>query len=246
MALAPLRRHAAGAAGSWRDLGLDGYWRSSSSWRVRIALCHHGVAFDNRCVHLVKGEQFDPDYVQKNKLQQVPTLTFADSAGARYSLTQSMAIIDFLDAAFVGQPGAGAPLVPLADSPQGALLRARALQFAEICNSAIQPFQNLSTLKLVKAARLEAGGEEVSSKAFAASKIAAGLAACEALAAAGGPFAVGAQPTIADACLVPQLYSARRFGVDLEVFPSLLRAEAACAELPAFKAAHADVQPDAF
>merc|ERR1719277_670480 len=177
-------------------------------------------------------------------MAQVPTLAFTDADGARHTLTQSTAIIDFLDAAYGSSSDGPAPLVPAADgTPEGAILRARALEISEIIGSGIQPLQNLSTLKEVKSA--VDGGQEVSSKAWAGSKIAKGLAACEKLvAAAGGRFAAGHVLTIADTFLVPQLYNARRFGIDVSAFPNLLRVEANCADLPAFKAADPQSQPD--
>merc|ERR1711972_752940 len=168
-----------------------------------------------------------------------------DADGTRHTLTQSLAIIDFLDAAFGSSSDGPAPLVPAPDgTPEGALLRARALEIAELIGSGIQPLQNLQVLKQVKSATNSAG-EEVQAKAWAADNMAKSLAACEKLVAKiGGRYAAGHVVTIADTCLVPQLYNARRFGVDVSAFPNLLRVEAACGELPAFKAAHPDAQPD--
>jgi len=224
------------------DVVLHGYWRSSCSWRVRVALAHHGVAFANEAVHLVKGGQHIPEYVKDtNSLGQVPALTYTDAAGGRHTLTQSLAIIDFLDAAC-----GGVPFMPALDgTPEAALRRARAKQIAEIINAGTQPLQNLSVLKSVKVASVR--GEDVDAQGFAKAAIERGLAACEALVAASGSsrFAVCNAPSVADVCLVPQLYNARRFGVDLATYPNLLRVEAACAELPAFQAARPEVQPDA-
>lgn len=224
---------------------LKSYWRSSCSWRVRIALAHHGVDYKTDAVHLVKGAQVEPEYLEKsNALGQVPALEVTDADGARHVLTQSLAIIDFLDAAY-GSKGGASALVPSADgTAEGALLRARALQIAEVINAGTQPLQNLKVLKDVKVA-LDASGAEVDGRGFAKSKIEAGLVALEKLVAASDSrFAAGNVVTIADACLIPQLYNARRFEVDLSAFPNLLRVEEACAELPAFKAAHPNVQPD--
>ncbi len=210
---------------------LLGYWRSSASYRVRIALHHKGVPFEYVSVHLVKdgGEQFRDDYRAKNPMAQVPTLE-VEEAGVVHRLGQSLPIIEWLEERYPDPP-----LLP-ADS----FLRARSRQLAEIINSGIQPFQNLSVLRFVKA---ELGGDE---QAFARRFIEKGLAAFQAVAEpAAGRFSVGDAPTVADACLVPQLYAARRFGVDLSPFPLLVRIEEQCASLAAFQAAHPDRQIDA-
>lgn len=213
---------------------LRGYWRSSATWRVRIALHLKGIEFDYRPIHLVRdgGEQHKPEYTRLNPLAQVPTLELSNGA----LLTQSLAMIDYLE-----------QLVPEPSLfPQEPLERARAIQLAEIVNSGIQPLQNLSLLQRLtrdyQADKIDWGRRV----------IAEGLIALEATLNAhsqdtkpSGDFLVGNQPTVAELCLIPQLYNARRFGVDLSVIPRLLRAEAACVELPAFRAAHPDAQVDA-
>jgi maleylacetoacetate isomerase len=234
---------APGAA--FTDVVLKSYWRSSCSWRVRIALEHYGVQFTTDPVHLVKGVQHSPEYLaESNALGQVPALSLKDADGKMHTLTQSVAIIDFLDAVFGGQAGAS-PLLPPSDgTPEGAFLRARALQITEVINSGTQPLQNLSVMKAVKVAH-GANGEEIDGKAFATEKLARGLASCEKLVAeANGRFAAGDVLTIADLCLIPQLYNARRFDIDMAAYPHCLRVESACADLPAFKAAHPSAQPD--
>lgn len=224
---------------SFTDFELQGYWRSSCSWRVRIALAHYGVPCKHSPVHLINngGEQNSASYVQANRMAQVPTLSFADAFGERHAVSQSLAIIDFIESVFAGK---AAPLVPSASSSAGALRRARALQIAEIVNSGIQPLQNLSIMKSVNQVKDGAGLE------LAKGIIQKGLAACEKLVAAtGGRFAAGDEVSIADLCVVPQLYSAKRFGVELSNFPALLRVESNCKALPSFVAAHADNQEDA-
>jgi maleylpyruvate isomerase len=130
-----------------------------------------------------------------------------------------------------------APTPPLV--PQDPIRRAQAWAMAEVVNSGIQPLQNLTVGR-----RVSALGGDVS--AWNRAVIGDGLAALEVLAAsAPGPFLGGEAPSIADCCLVPQLYNARRFDVDLSGLGRLLEAEAACVALPAFQAAHPDVQPDA-
>jgi maleylpyruvate isomerase len=204
------------------------YWRSSSAWRVRIALHLKGIAFERRVVNLKKeaGEQHTAEFRALNPSRQVPVLVIDD--GAR-TITQSMAIIAFLEEQF--------PTPPLL--PADPWLRARARQLAEMVNAGIQPYQNLAALE-----RLNQLG--VDANVWARELNARGLAALEAESQeTEGTFLVGDRPTIADVYLVPQLYAARRWSVDLTPFPTLLRVEATCAALPAFVAAHAQAQSDA-
>lgn len=205
---------------------LWGYWRSSASWRVRIALAHKGIDYDYLPVHLVKdgGQQFSDEHRARNPLEQVPVL---EVDGVR--LTQSMAILEWLE-----ETHPEPPLLPR--DPVG---RARARQLAEIVNSGIQPLQNLSAQKYVKSV----GGDPT---AWAAHWVKRGLGAMEAIAKeTAGRYLVGEEVSFADVCLIPQLYGARRVEVDLAPYPTLVRVEAACAELEAFRKAHADAQIDA-
>jgi maleylpyruvate isomerase len=209
---------------------LYSYWRSSASWRVRIALELKGIGYECVPVHLLAGEQRAPEHRAKNPMQQVPVLEF-EQGGALVRLTQSLAIVHYLDEAH-REP----PLLP-----SGALERARVREMAELVNSGIQPLQNSGVL-----AHVEQIAPEVDRKAWAAHFIRRGLVALEALAAASaGQFLVGDRVTLADVCLVPQLFQARRFGVDVEQFATLRRVEARCEALPAFQRAHASRQPDA-
>ncbi len=213
------------------------YWRSSSAWRVRIALHLKGIAYERHAVNLIApgptgGEQHAATYATLNPLEQVPVLEL-DAAEAGHSpirhIAQSMAILEFLDERF--------PVPPLL--PADPLLRARARQLAEMVNAGIQPLQNLSTTEYVK--------HELSADAGAWCRhfVPRGLAALEALAAPmAGTFLLGDAVTLPDLYLVPQLYAARRFSVDLGVYPTLQRVEAACAALPAFIAAHPNQQPE--
>jgi maleylpyruvate isomerase len=211
---------------------LYSYWRSSASWRVRIALAHKQIPYDYRPVHLARdgGDQYRPDYLSINPLSQVPVLELDDDGpGPPRRISQSMAIIAYLEELH--------PSPPL--YPADPYLRARARMLAEIVNSGIQPFQNTPALRYIKETL------EADQRAWLHHFLGRGLAALEQSAGlTAGPFLVGAVPTIADVCLVPQLYGARRFGVDLDRYPTLLAAEAACATLPAFIAAHASRQPD--
>jgi maleylpyruvate isomerase len=208
------------------------YWRSSSAWRVRIALNIKQVPVERRAVNLAPdaGAQHADSFRALNPMSQVPVLVIAEAPGPARALTQSMAILEYLEERF--------PSPPLL--PADPWLRARARQLGEMVNAGIQPMQNLSFLQRLG----ESGVAEP--KEVARHHIARGLGAIEAIAGeTAGRFLVGDAPTIADLYLVPQLYSGRRFDVDLSAFPQLLRIEASCAPLPAFAAAHPDVQPDA-
>ncbi|MFO1167306.1 MAG: maleylacetoacetate isomerase [Rhodoblastus sp.] len=206
---------------------LHGYFRSSAAYRVRIALNLKGVKAEHVFRHLRKGEQRAPDYLAMNPQGLVPTLELDNGA----LLTQSLAIVEWLD-----ETHPNPPLMP-ADPLQRARVRAFALAIA--CD--IHPVQNLRVLAAVR----ELGGEQAGQD-WAKRINEEGLAACEKMIAnEPGPFCFGAQPTLADICLVPQLGNARRFNVDVSAFPRLLQAEAACRALPAFADAAPDKQPDA-
>lgn len=203
---------------------LHNYWRSSCSWRVRIALHHKGLPFEYVPVNLLKGEQREVGYQKLSPWTSVPTL----EVDGRY-FTQSLAIIEFLEERF--------PQKPLL--PRDQFRRAQVRERAELINSGIQPFQNLSTIQQLKALRAD-------DKAFVQHFIAKGMRALEQmLKKTAGQFCVGDDITLADVCLIPQLYGCRRFGVDVSQFPLCLRIEKACEALPAFAAAHADKQIDA-
>lgn len=211
-------------------LKLYSYWRSSCSWRVRIGLELKGLKFESVPIHLVRdgGAQNTDEYAAINALNQVPVLEW-QSEGTPQRLSQSLAILRFLDTL---RPDP--PLEPI--SP---LLCARAWEAAELINAGIQPLQNLRMLQYIDGL----GGDR---KAFGADVIQRGFVALERLLErTAGSFSVGHAPSVADACLVPQLYNARRFDVDLSAFPTLTRVESACVEHPAFRAARPEVQPDA-
>lgn len=204
---------------------LYAYWRSSASWRVRIGLHLKRVPFTITPIHLRDGVQRTDAHAARNPMRQVPVLELDDGT----LLTQSLAILEWLD-----QVHPSPPLLP-ADP----LVRARVRQAAEIVNAGIQPLQNFRVLLAIE----EMGGDRM---AWGRQVIAEGLHAVEALARAhGGSYTIGDTVTLADCCLVPQLYNARRFGVDLEPFPALVGIDERCAALPAFQAAHPDRQPDA-
>src|SRR3954447_9410029 len=206
---------------------LHGYFRSSASYRVRIALNLKGLSADHLPHHLRKGEQRDPAYLAINPQGLVPTL---DDGGT--ILTQSLAIIEWLDETH--------PEPPLL--PQDPLRRAKVRAFAMALACDIHPVQNLKVLARLR----QLGLPEQQVTEWAAWANREGLAACETLIAGEpGPFCFGAAPTIADLCLVPQLFNARRFGVALEAFPRLLQAETSAKAIKAFADAAPDRQPDA-
>lgn len=210
-------------------LVLHSYWRSSASHRVRIGLGLKELAYEYVVVNLLKGDQSAEPYRKYNPLAQVPTLELVEDDGTRRSLTQSLPILEFLDERW--------PELPIL--PKDLYLRARARALAEIVNSAMQPFQNISTARKIKAM----GGDD---KAWTRGYLTDGLAAFAHFASeTAGAFCVGDLPTIADCCLVPQLLSARRFDVDLTPYPQLLAIEERCLALPAFASAMPDRQPDA-
>ena len=209
---------------------LHGYYRSTAAWRVRIALHLKGLTVEHRPHHLRRGEQREGSYTRLNPQGLVPALELDGGA----VLTQSLAICEYLDET---QPDP--PLLP-----REPLARARVRAFAQAVACDIHPVQNLKVLNRLAALGLD----QEARNTWAREVIAEGLAACEALAAesgGGGAFCFGEGPGLADLCLVPQLYNARRFGVDLAPMPRLLAVEAACAELPAFQAATPERQPDA-
>ena len=207
---------------------LHGYFRSAASWRVRIGLNLKSVAFDHRSHHLRRDEQRAPDYLAVNPQGLVPSLQTDEGT----VITQSLAILEWLDETF--------PSPPILPAAPVARARVRAVALALAADT--HPLQNLRVLNRLRAL----GVEEAEVTGWARNANAEGLAACERLIASeAGPFCFGGVPSLADICLVPQLGNARRFGVDVSLFPRLLEAEAACRVLPAFAAATPEGQPDA-
>jgi maleylpyruvate isomerase len=207
---------------------LHGYFRSSASYRVRIALNLKGVGAEHLPHHLRKGEQRAPAFLAINPQGLVPALE--DDKGA--VLTQSLAIIEWLDETH--------PEPPLL--PTDPLRRAKVRAFAQALACDTHPVQNLKVLARLR----ELGLPDDQVTAWAGWANREGLSACEKLVVREpGPFCFGDKPMLADLCLVPQLANARRFGVDVNAFPRLLKAEATAKAMKAFAEAAPDKQPDA-
>ncbi|MDB4958812.1 MAG: Maleylacetoacetate isomerase [Myxococcales bacterium] len=210
-------------------LVLHNYWRSSASHRVRIALGLKQIPYEYVVVNIVQRAQHAEAYRAKNPMAQVPTFEITEDDGTVHSIVQSLPILEYLEERWP------TPAI----LPKDPYLRARTRSLAEIVNSGIQPMQNLSTTNKLKAL----GADDA---AWVRGFVADGLAAFEQSARdIAGKFCVGDSPTIADCCLVPQLASARRFGVDLAGRTLLLEIEERCLALPAFAIAMPDQQPDA-
>ena len=208
------------------------YWRSSSAYRVRIALNLKGLDWEPVPVHLVRGggEQHAPAYRAVNPHGLVPVLEDGERR-----ISESLAIIEYLE-----ETRPEPPLLPADADGRG---RVRALALSIACG--IQPVNNLRVLKyLEEPLGLEPGQRD----AWYRHWVEEGFGALEARLSSEpetGRFCHGDTPGLADCCLVPQVYNARRYGCDLEAFPTLLRIDAACAELEAFRAAAPERQPDA-
>lgn len=209
---------------------LYGYWRSTAAYRVRIALNIKGIDYENISVHLVKdgGEQFKEDYVALNPAQLVPTLVDGD-----LTLNQSVAIVEYLEDQYDNNP-----LLP---NDAGLKAKVRAVAQDVACD--IHPLNNLRVLKYLK------GSLEVTDEAkntWYAHWIQTGFAALEArLVETAGKYCFGDDVSLADVCLIPQLYNARRFNVSLDDYPTITRVEANCLALKAFNDAVPENQPDA-
>jgi maleylacetoacetate isomerase len=203
------------------QLVLHDYFRSSASFRVRIALELKGLEFERVEVSLLAGDQRSEGFLDQNAQGFVPMLV-ADGE----PIIQSIAIIDWLDRAF--------PEVRLI--PEEAHPRAVALAQAMVVACDIHPLNNLRILKYLTR---DLGLNETVKDRWIARWIQEGFEALEAMAGE-GPYLGGVAPSIADTCLVPQMYNARRFEVDVEAFPRLVEIDANCMALDAFQRAHPD------
>lgn len=198
------------------------YWRSSASYRVRIALNLKGVAYERVAVDLLASQQRAPEHLARNPQGFVPTLEIDG-----LELTQSLAIIDYLDANY--------PDPPMVSKDPAR--RSKTLAQALMIVADIHPLNNLRILKHLKR---EFGVDDAARDDWYRHWTREGLLALEASAAGSGHFLGGDAPDMADVCLVPQMYNARRFALPLDDFPTLVRIDAAAQELDAFAAAHPD------
>lgn len=207
---------------------LYSYWRSTTSYRIRTALNLKGLAYETVPVDLVAGDQRDEGYAKLNPSKGVPTLVLDDGT----ALTQSMAILDYIDATWPDPQ-----LIP-ADPLQ----RAKVMAVADTIALDVHPVNNLRLICQLKA-RFGATPEQATD--WMCHWMKEGFAAIEALLPKSGVFAFGATPNIADICITAQVYNARRWGVDLNDFPNIARIEQLCLNQSAFADAHPDNQPDA-
>lgn len=212
---------------------LHGYWRSGTSYRTRIALNLKGLTYAQAGVDLRTGAQRSDAFRALNPQGLVPALEVGPEHGGPAVLTQSPAILEWLEEAF--------PTPPLL--PAAALERAQVRAMAALIACDIHPLNNL---RVLTALRTTFGADQAAVDAWAAGWITPGFAALEALVARhGGDWCFGDAPTLADCHLIPQIYSAGRFGVSVEAWPRLAAIAARAEDHPAFAAAHPDRQPDA-
>jgi len=208
---------------------LYSYFRSSAAYRVRIALNLKGLPYEMVPIHLTRdgGQQRKPDFVAVNPQMRVPVLALSGGE----VLTQSLAIIEYLD-----ETNPDPPLLPAE-----ALDRAKVRSIAQLIACDIHPLNNLVALQYIKR---QLKHEQPEIDAWYHHWVLQGFAALEAMIEP-GPYAFGGRVTLADLCLVPQVFNARRLKVPLEAFPKIVAVDAACLRLSAFDKARPENQPDA-
>jgi maleylacetoacetate isomerase len=205
------------------------YFRSSAAYRVRIALNLKGLPYEMVAIHLTKegGQQHQPDFHAINPQDRVPALKLSSGE----VLTQSLAIVEYLDEI--------EPEPPLL--PADALARAKVRAVAQMVACDIHPLNNLIALQYLKRTLKH---EQPDIDAWYHHWVIEGFKAIEAMIKP-APYACGAHVTLADICLIPQVFNARRLKVPLEAFPKIVAVETACLKLPAFDKARPENQPDA-
>lgn len=212
---------------------LYSYFRSSAAYRVRIALNLKNLPYEMASIHLTKdgGQQFKDDFRAVNPQARVPALKLSGGE----VLTQSLAIIAYLDEVYPDPP-----LLPV-----DALDRARVRAAAQVVACDIHPLNNLCTLRYLKR---QLNQEQPAIDAWYHHWVIEGFKALEQMIAQGnvsGPYSFGSHVSLADVCLVPQVFNARRLNVPLDAFPKIVSVEAACLKLAAFDKARPENQPDA-
>jgi maleylacetoacetate isomerase/maleylpyruvate isomerase len=209
-------------------LTLHSYWRATAPYRVRIALNLKGLAFDYAAVNLLSGDQHAAAYRRLNPQELTPALETDEGR----VLTQSLAILEWLEEVH--------PVPPLLPADPFDRARVRAMAALVACD--IHPLNNLRVQQQLTAMNVDAEAR----LAWTQRWIHDGFRALEPMIAAHtAGFAFGATPTLADCLLIPQVYSAERYQVDLAAYPAIAAVAARCAATPAFQAAHPEQQPDA-
>lgn len=206
---------------------LFGYWRSSASYRVRIALELKSLDYEYEPVNLLKGEQLSPAHLKRNPQGLVPA--FETEEGA--ILTQSLAIIEYLEERY--------PEIPLLPADSAGRAKARAISAVIACEA--QPFMNLRIQNYLKS---ECDFDDLAMKGWLQRWTGGAMESIETLVGS-GRFCAGDRPGMADAFLVPQVFGAMRFGIDLSKTPRIVDIFNRCNEMEPFKRAHPQNQPDA-
>uniref|UniRef100_A0A6G1SAE5 maleylacetoacetate isomerase n=1 Tax=Aceria tosichella TaxID=561515 RepID=A0A6G1SAE5_9ACAR len=219
-----------------KELTLYSYFYSSAAWRVRSVLALKKIPFKYQCVHLLDGQQHSEDYLKTNPMHQVPSLKVDLEDGSTHTITQSLTIIRFLEENYP-EP---------AIYPKDMILRCKSMAIADTISGGIQPLQNLETLlhytdplglpALDQPARTKVAQFWIDRKLVNLEKLVSSTA---------GKYCVGDEVSIADVSLVPQMFNARRFGLDTSKYPLLKQIDERLQELEIFKVSHPLSCPDA-